>query len=165
MELCNDEDQCNRLLNHEGDHGYEVTPGLIIAPRRNAGKESPRESCDLTCLWCDGPMEIGQAEHGGRFYCQKCNEVYSFDDHGFTSYQTTIFPSSNPHKYDSKVKEEFITHWRKKRSFTTEGMYLLGLTTAVERDAQRNDIEKAIVDWWDEDERFKRPFWQFWKKA
>ncbi len=165
--LCNDQDQCNRPLNHKGDHGYEALPGLIIAPRPNIGQEYPRESCDLTCLSCDDGMEIGQAEYGGNFYCLNCDEVYSFNERGYTSKTVTIFPSSDPHKYKPEVKEEFITHWRKKSSFQNEGKYLLGMTTTTERDTHLKSIEEAITDWWNEDNQLatKRRFWQLWKKA
>ncbi len=164
-ELCNDQDSCNRPLNHEGIHGYEAMPGVILAPRSNHGKEYRRDPCDLICLHCDGPMEIGQAEYGGNVYCLNCDEVYSFDEHGFASKYATIFPSSDPHKYKPEVKEEFITHWRKQNSLRNEGEHLFGMKTATERDTGRKSIEKSITDWWDKDGRLNRPFWQFWKKA
>lgn len=167
-ETCNDQEQCNRPLNHDGDHGITMPhmPGLIIAPRHNIGKEYPRELCALTCLSCDGPLEIGQAEHGGNFYCLTCDEVYSFDERGFTSKYVKIFPSSDPHKYKPELKQEFIADWRNKNGFMNEGRYLLGMATTTERDAGLKIIEGRITDWWNEDNQLapKRHFWQFWRK-
>jgi len=164
-ELCNALDNCTRTKDHDGDHGHPVGAGILIAPWPNTGEAAPSEPSSLECLHCGGRTQMQKTEQGGYLMCEGCDEVYTFDAEGYTNYRTTIFPSGDPHKYDDKLKTEFMVYQRAKRQFMAEGQHLFNLIDDDTLEQQNNDLENAIKDWWIEDVKMQPVirWWQFWR--
>jgi hypothetical protein len=63
-------ENCNQNFGHEGPHGYELEPGLILAPYGGGeGKKSESVPVPLGCDCCNGAMrmQVFVATSGGFF--------------------------------------------------------------------------------------------------
>lgn len=92
--------QCTREAGHDGPHGYEAMPGLILVPHGDGSMpEEKSHTATTPCGSCGGLLSLKRYIEGpgGEFSCTSCDQHYIVHRDGrIGSTLTTLWGPTNP---------------------------------------------------------------------
>lgn len=163
MPICNPAGgKCNQELGHEGDHGFAIGGGFLIAPWPNVGPTLVEQIVDLGCDICGEPMRMAKGADGGSFTCtsESCDQTHTFKRDGTWTYVVLgkLFPSryKGAHEMPDAMQQDFIAYRLSQGLFHTEAMFLLELIDQEERQRQRGQAQEGVRLFWEEKAKRER---------
>lgn len=160
--------RCSQEEGHEGDHGLEVSPGLIIAPWANVGPTEVERLVDLGCDIWDEPLRLAKGPNGGTLVCtsESCEQSHTFvqrEDRIDWSYTIlgALFPDryKSVHEMPPDMQTDYIEYKAKVGTFYTEALFVLELIDQKERERQHAVNAAGVKEYW---ERHKKRWWRKW---
>ncbi len=151
--------RCNRKAGHEGDHGMEVQPGLIIAPWPNVGPTKAERIIDLGCDICGEPLRMAKGPNGGTLSCtgESCDQSHTFHQGSERiDWSHVILGKLFPDRYKSahemppEMQKEYIEYRAGVGTFYTEALFVLELIDQKERECQHAANAVGVKEYWEE---------------
>lgn len=140
--------KCNRRTGHDGPHGLEIAPGMILAPFQGSTHEAD-ELTTLGCNCCDKPMYVSRS--GRAFRCSSCSQTVFFRADG--GWSEAVVPRMYPALagMSREMQAEAVDYHYAQRIFQHRAMAILDgadestLTAAIAEELRLADDYKARV--------------------
>jgi hypothetical protein len=120
------DNRCTRQAGHEGSHGIEIAPGLVLAPWQGSDEPGtePPESTELRCDCCQTLLILHRK--GRTFACPKCDQRHMFPDATthFSTICAWLYPSFE--RMTLALKRECLAFHVESLRFAASARLLLG---------------------------------------